>query len=118
MKSTRKLLPALLAAGAVLAGAAGISAATAADEAPSATPSTAGEHGWHHHRGPWHLLAKLGLSAAQKQQIKDIMTAAHPQMQSLREQMHAQQAEVRAQVFKVLTPAQQEQLATLEAGAR
>jgi hypothetical protein len=81
------------------------------------------------------------------------MTAAHPQMQSLHEQMHAnalklqqtqptdpnyssiasqvsqthgslaaqmmtQQAEVRAQVFKVLTPAQQTQLAALEAQMR
>ena len=78
------------------------------------------------------------------------MTAAHPQMQSLHEQMHAnmlklqqtkptdpnyasiasqvsqthgslsaqmltQHAEVRAQVFKVLTPAQQAQLGALEA---
>ena len=149
MKSTRKLLPALLAAGAALAGAAGISAATSADEAPSPTPPAAGEHGWHHHRGPWHLLAKLGLSAAQKQQVKEIFAVARPQMQSLHEQMHAnmqklrqtqptdpnyssiasqasqthgslaaqamtQKAELRAQVFKVLTPAQQAQLATLE----
>jgi Spy/CpxP family protein refolding chaperone len=96
------------------------------------------------------LLNKLNLSAAQKQQIKDIMTAAHPQMQSLHEQMRAnslklrqtqpsdpnyasvvsqvsqtqgslaaqrvtQRADVRAQVFKVLTPPQQAELATLEA---
>ena len=96
------------------------------------------------------MLGKLDLNAAQKQQIKDIMTAAHPQMQSLHEQMQAnsqklrqtqptdpnyasiasqvsqthgslaaqmmtQRADVRAQVFKVLTPAQQAQLTTLEA---
>ena len=96
------------------------------------------------------LLHKLGLNAAQKQQIKAIMTAARPQMQSLHEQMQAnsaklrqtpptdpnyasvasqvsqthgslsaqmmtQRADIRAQVFKVLTPAQQGQLATLEA---
>jgi Spy/CpxP family protein refolding chaperone len=150
MKSIRKLLPALLAAGAVLAGAAGMSAAIAADEATSAAPPAPGAHGWHHHRGPWHLLAKLGLSAEQKEQIKGIFTAARPQMQSLHEQMRAnmqklhqtqptdpnytsiasqvsqthgslaaqsltQRAEVRAQVFKLLTPAQQTQLATLEA---
>ena len=101
----------------------------------------------------WHLLGKLGLSAAQKQQIKDIMAAAHPQMQSLHEQMRAnslkmrqvrptdpnyanvvsltsqthgtlsaqmmaQRADLRAQVFKVLTPEQQTQLATLEAQSR
>ena len=96
------------------------------------------------------LLHKLGLNAAQKQQIKAIMTAARPQMQSVHEQMQAnsaklrqtpptdpnyasvasqvsqthgslsaqmmtQRADIRAQVFKVLTPAQQGQLATLEA---
>jgi Spy/CpxP family protein refolding chaperone len=92
------------------------------------------------------------LSAAQKQQIKDIMAAAHPQMQSLHSQMRAnslklkqtpptdpnyaniasltsqthgtlsaqmmaQRADLRAQVFKVLTPEQQTQLAALEAQA-
>jgi Spy/CpxP family protein refolding chaperone len=117
MKSIRHLLTmTLLSAGAVLTAATGMSIARAADDAAATAPPAA--QGWHHHRGPWHLLAQLGLNATQKQQIKDIMTAAHPQMRSLREQMHAQQAEVRAQVFKVLTPAQQEQLAALEAGAR
>ena len=153
MKSIRNLLTAtLLTAGAALTAATSMSIASAADEAPAATqpPAPPGPHEWHHHRGPWHLLSKLNLSAAQKQQVKDIMTAAHPQMQSLHEQMHAnmlklqqtkptdanytsivsqvsqthgslsaqmltQHAEVRAQVFKVLTPAQQTQLATLEA---
>jgi len=149
MKSIRHLLTAaLLTAGALLTAATGMSAANAADEAAGAPPP--GASGWHHHGGPWHLLSKLDLNAAQKQQIKSIMTAAHPQMQSLHEQMHAnmlklqqtkptdpnyssivsqasqthgslsaqmltQHAEVRAQVFKVLTPAQQTQLATLEA---
>jgi len=96
------------------------------------------------------MLGKLGLSDAQKQQIKGIMTAARPQMQSLHEQMRSnslklrqtqpsdpnyasiasqvsqthgslsaqamtQRAELRAQIFKVLTPAQQIQLAALEA---
>jgi protein CpxP len=148
MKSIRNVLWAtLLAAGAALT-AAGSGVAAAADDA--AAPPPPGASGWHHGGGPWHLLGKLGLSAAQKQQIKDIMAAAHPQMQSLHEQMRAntlklqqtkptdpnytsiasqvsqthgslaaqavtQHAEVRAQVFKVLTPAQQEQLATLEA---
>jgi periplasmic protein CpxP/Spy len=156
MKSIRKLLwPTLLAAGAVLTAAAGLSVASAADA--SATPPPApGAHDWHHHRGgPWHLLGKLNLSADQKQQVKDIMTAARPQMQSLHEQMHAnmlklqqtkptdpnyssvasqvsqthgalaaqaltQHAEMRAQIFKILTPEQQTELATLEAqmGAR
>jgi Spy/CpxP family protein refolding chaperone len=149
MKSIRNLLlPTLLTAATALS-AAGMSAASAADEAVAPTAA----HGWHHHGGPWHLLGKLDLSAAQKQQIKDIMAAAHPQMQSLHEQMQAnmqklqqtpptdpnysniasqvgqthgslaaqaltQHAEVRAQVFKVLTPAQQTQLATLEAQMR
>jgi protein CpxP len=148
MKSIRKLLWASLLAGAAVLGAAGVSVAGAADDAMTTAPP--GAHGWHHHGGPWHLLGKLDLSAAQKQQVKDIMTAAHPQMQSLHEQMRAnslklrqtqptdpnyasiasqvsqthgslaaqmmtQQADVRAQVFKVLTPAQQTQLAALEA---
>ena len=151
MKSIRNLLwPTLLTAGAALTAAAGMSAASAADEATA--PQTAAQ-GWHHHGGPWHLLNKLNLSASQKQQIKDIMTTAHPQMQSLHEQMQAnmqklqqtaptdpnyssiasqvgqthgslaaqaltQRAEVRAQVFKVLTPAQQSQLTALEAEMR
>ena len=150
MKSIRNLLwPTLLTAGAALTAAAGMSAASAADEATA--PRTA--QGWHHHGGPWHLLSKLNLSASQKQQIKDIMTTAHPQMQSLHEQMRAnmqklqqtaptdpnyssiasqvgqthgslaaqaftQRAELRAQVFKVLTPAQQSQLTALEAEMR
>lgn len=153
MKSIRNVLMAsLLASGTLLTAAAGISMAGAADDASVTPPPPgpgAGPHGWHHH-GPWHLLGKLGLSAAQQASIKAIMTAAHPQMQSLHEQMHAnmlklhqtqptdpnyssiaaqvsqthgslsaqmmtQQAEVRAQVFKVLTPAQQTQLAALEA---
>ena len=149
MKSIRNLLTAtLLTAGALLTAATGVTAASAAEEAAGAPPP--GNPGWHHHGGPWHLLSKLDLNAAQKQQIKSIMTAAHPQMQSLHEQMHAnmlklqqtkptdpnyativsqvsqthgslseqmltQHAEVRAQVFKVLTPAQQAQLTTLEA---
>jgi protein CpxP len=149
MKSIRNLLTAtLLTAGVLLTAATGVSAASAADAAAGAPPP--GNPGRHHHGGPWHLLSKLDLNAAQKQQIKSIMTAAHPQMESLHEQMHAnmlklqqtkptdpnyasivsqasqthgslsaqmltQHAEVRAQVFKVLTPAQQTQLATLEA---
>jgi Spy/CpxP family protein refolding chaperone len=128
-----------------------MSLASAADEAPTTQPpAPPGPHEWHHHEGPWHLLGKLGLNDAQKQQIKEIMTAARPQMQTLHEQMRAnsvklrqtlptdpsyasvvsqvsqtegslaaqmmtQRADVRAQVFKVLTPAQQGQLATLEA---
>ncbi len=151
MKSIRNLWTAtLLTAGALLTAAAGTSIASAADDATSAQPPPPGPAGRHHHGGAWRLLGKLDLNAAQKQQIKDIMTAAHPQMQSLHEQMQAnsqklrqtqptdpnyasivsqasqthgtlsaqmltQRAEVRAQVFKVLTPAQQTQLAALEA---
>lgn len=147
MKSTRNFLTAtLLAAGAVMT-AAGLSTAAAAD---SATPPPPGAQGWHHHRGPWHMLGKLGLSDAQKQQIKGIMAAARPQMQTLHEQMRSnslklrqtqpsdpnyasivsevsqahgslsaqamtQRAQLRARIFKVLTPAQQTQLAALEA---
>ncbi len=148
MKSIRSVLTAtLLAAGAVLTAAAGMSIANAAEET-AATPPPPGPHAWNH-RGPGHLLSKLDLSTEQKQQIKAIMASAHPQMQSVHEQIRAnslklsqtkptdpnyasiaaaasqthgslsaqmmsQRAEVRAQVFKVLTPAQQTQLATLE----
>jgi Spy/CpxP family protein refolding chaperone len=151
MKSIRNLLTAtLLTAGAVLTAATSMSIASAADEATTTPPAAPGPHGWHHGRGPWHLLGKLGLSATQKQQVKDIMAAARPQMQSLHEQMQAnslilrqtqptdpnyagiaskvsqthgslsaqmmtQHADVRAQVFNVLTPAQRTQLAALEA---
>jgi periplasmic protein CpxP/Spy len=152
MKSIRNLLTAtLVTAGAVVTAAAGTSIASAADAATTTQPSpTQGPHERHHHGGPGRLFSKLGLNAAQKQQIKEIMTAARPQRQSLHEQMRAnfaklrqtaptdpnyasivsqvsqtqgslagqmvtQRADVRAQVFKVLTPAQQAQLATLEA---
>ncbi len=155
MKSIRNMLSAtLLAAGAVLVAASSMSMATAADVSTTPpAPAAPGPHGWHHHRGSGHLLGKLGLSDAQKQQIKDIMTAARPQMQSLHEQMRAnslklqqtlptdpnyssiasqvsqthgsltaqgmtRRAEVRAQVFMVLTPAQQTQLTALEAQMR
>ena len=151
MKSIRKLLTAtLMTAGAVLTAAAGMSVARAADDAATPQPPPPGGHEGHHHGGPWRLLGKLGLNAAQKQQVKEIMTAARPQMQNLHQQMQAnsvklrqtlptdpnyasvvsqasqtegslaaqmmtQRADVRAQVFKILTPAQQGQLATLEA---
>jgi protein CpxP len=150
MKSIRNLLTAtLMTAGVVLTAAIGMSTASAADEATTAQPPP-GAHERHHHGGPWRMLGKLGLNAAQKQQIKEIMTAARPQMQSLHEQKQAnsaklrqtaptdpnyasvvsqvsqtegslaaqmmtQRADVRAKVFKILTPAQQGQLATLEA---
>jgi Spy/CpxP family protein refolding chaperone len=150
MKSIRNWLTATLTAGALLA-ATGMSFASAEDEATATQPPPPpGNPGRHHQGEPWHLLGKLDLNAAQKQQIKEIMTAARPQMQSLREQMQAnslklwqtqpsdpnyagiasqvsqthgslaaqmmmQRADVRAQVFKILTPAQQGQLATLEA---
>jgi Spy/CpxP family protein refolding chaperone len=161
MKSIRNVLAAtLVSAGALLAAVSGMSVAGAADVSTATAPpgepggpGAPGAHGWRHHGGPGHLLSKLGLSDAQKQQIKGIMTAAHPQMQSLHEQMRAnslkleqtlptdpnyssiasqvsqthgslvaqgmtQRAELRAQVFKVLTPAQQTQLTALEAQAR
>ena len=148
MKAIRNVLTAsLLMAGAVLTAAAAMSVASAAEQAAATQPPPGAEE--RNHR-PWHLLGKLDLSAAQKQQIKDILDAARPQMRSLHQQlqanalilrqtqptdpnyaniasqasqthgsltaqMMAQRAEMRAQVFKVLTPAQQTQLAALEA---
>jgi periplasmic protein CpxP/Spy len=151
MNSIRNLLTATLVTSGAVLTAAGMSLASAADEAPTTQPpAPPGPHEWHHHEGPWHLLGKLGLNAAQKLEIKEIMTAARPHMQTLHEQMRSnsvklrqtlptdpsyagvvsqvsqtegslaaqmmtERAQVRAQVFKVLTPAQQTQLATLEA---
>ena len=153
MNSIRNLLPAgLLAAGALLTAAAGISIAAAADEATPATPATpaaAGPHRWHHH-GHGFLLSKLNLSAEQQASVKTIMANAGPQMKSIHQEMRnnslklrqtqpsdanypnvvaqvtqangslhsqmiTQREAVRAQIFKVLTPAQQTQLAALEA---
>jgi protein CpxP len=154
MKSNRNLLAGtVLAAGALMATAAGISIATAADEPTTAAPSAPaapGPHGWHHRHGAFHLLSKLNLSAEQQASIKTIMANAAPQMKSIHQEMRAnslklsqtqptdanypsvvsqvtqangslhsqmitQREAVRAQVFKVLTPAQQTQLAALKA---
>jgi periplasmic protein CpxP/Spy len=154
MKSNRNLLAGtVLAAGALVATAAGISIATAADEpttAAPAAPAAPGPHGWHHHHGAGRLLSKLNLSPEQQASIKTIMANAAPQMKSIHQEMRAnslklsqtqptdanypnvvsqvtqangslhsqmitQREAVRAQVFKVLTPAQQTQLATLKA---
>ena len=151
MKSIRNLLAGtVLAAGALVTTAAGISIATAAAEATTAAPAAPGPHGWHHHHGAFHLLSKLDLSAEQQASIKTIMANAGPQMKSIRQEMRAnsqklsqtqptdanyanvvsqvtqangslhsqmitQREAVRAQIFKVLTPAQQTQLAALKA---
>ena len=150
MNSNRNLLQAgLLAAGALLTAAAGISIATAADEATPATPAAAGPHRWHHH-GHGFLLSKLNLTAEQKAAVKTILTNAGPQMKSIHQEMRSnslklrqtqpsdgnyanvvaqvtqangslhsqmisQREAVRAQIFKVLTPEQQTQLAALQA---
>ena len=140
MKSVRNIITAtLLTTGAMFAAG-----------ATTGTHPPPGAEGGHHHRGEGRLLSQLGLSEQQRVQIKAIMSAAHPEMQSLHEQMHAnlltlrntkpsdpnyasivsqasqthgslsaqamaQHAQVRAQIFRVLTPAQQTQLAALEA---
>ena len=151
MKSNRNLLVGILAAGALVTTAAGISIATAADDAttaPAAAPG--GPHGWHHHHGAGNLYSKLNLSAEQQASIKTIMANAGPQLKSIHQEMRAnslklsqtqptdasyaavvsqvtqangslhsqmitQREAVRAQIFKVLTPAQQTQLAALKA---
>ena len=151
MKSNRNLLAGiLLAAGALATTAAGISTATAADEATTAAPAAPGPHGWHHHHRAFQMLSKLNLSAEQKASIKTIMANAGPQMKSIHQEMRAnslklsqtqptdanypsvvaqvtqangslhsqmitQREAMRAQIFKVLTPAQQTQLAALKA---
>jgi Spy/CpxP family protein refolding chaperone len=89
MKSIRNLLAGtVLATGALLAAGATISIATAADEATTTPPAPGGPHGgWHHHGGPMHLYSQLGLSDAQKAQIKTIFQSAGPQMKTIHEQM-------------------------------
>jgi periplasmic protein CpxP/Spy len=154
MKSIRNVLTAaLITAAAMSMAAADTSNASEAGEAPASQPAPPGSAERSHRDGPWHLLGKLGLSDQQKQQIKEIMAAQHPEMESLREQMHAnsakleqvqptdpsyagiaaqvsqihgslsaqmmlRHADLRAQVFQALTPAQQARLATLEAETR
>ena len=154
MKSNRKLLAgSILAAGALLTAAAGISIATAADATTPAAPAAQGPHGgWHHHHhhGAGMMLSKLNLTPEQQASVKTIMANAGPQMKSIFQEMHAnslklrqtqptdanyaavvsqvtqangslhsqmitQREAVRAQIFKVLTPAQQTQLVTLQA---
>ena len=100
MKSNRNLLAgAVLAAGALVTTAAGISIATAADEpttAAPAAPAAPGPHGWHHHHGAGHLLSKLNLSAEQKASIKTIMANAGPQMKSIGQEMRANSQKLHA----------------------
>src|ERR1700710_2110647 len=77
-----------LTAGALLSAGALYSVASAADT-PTAAPTAPGaHHGWHHHRGHrgGFMYAKLGLTDAQKSQIKSLHQAARPQMQTLFEQ--------------------------------
>lgn len=110
-------------------------------------------HAWHGHHGMamgGHMYAKLGLSDAQRTQIKEMrrqsFTQAKPQMQALRQAREAfasatpgtaayqtaasnmaeaeadaartratSRADLRAQIYQVLTPAQRSQLASLQA---
>ena len=94
MKSIRKVVAGtVLAGGALVAAAAGLSIASAADTTPPSTTAPAGGPHWgwhgHHHFGPGRLLHKLNLTDEQKASIKSIMTAAKPQMQSLGAQARA-----------------------------
>jgi periplasmic protein CpxP/Spy len=153
MKSNRTWLAAgMLAAGALIAGAAGTSIAAQDDTA--AAPGARGLHGGHQgHDGLGKLLAQLNLTAQQQASVKAILANAQPQMKTLHEELRAnrqklqqtqpndpnyanvvaqvtqdngalhsqmitQHESVRAQVFKVLTPAQQQQLAALQAQAQ
>jgi Spy/CpxP family protein refolding chaperone len=93
MKSNRNLLAgSLLAAGTLMAAAAGISIATAADTvapAAPAAPAAPGPHAWHHHHGTGRLLAKLNLTPQQQAAVKTIMANAGPQMKSIHQEMRA-----------------------------
>ena len=97
MNSIRKLLAGTsLAAGALLTAAAqAFRIASAADD-DRADRRAGGPHGWHHHHGPDGICyRKLGLTDAQKAQIKTIMQAAGPQMKSLHQQMRANSLKLR-----------------------
>jgi Spy/CpxP family protein refolding chaperone len=50
------------------------SASASASESPSASPETAGHHGWGHHHGFGELLKQLNLTDAQKQQVKQFFS--------------------------------------------
>ena len=155
MKSTRMFVTAAVAAGAALVAAAlPATLAGAQDTAAVAAPPAGGPHhgGPGHEFGPMHLYHQLGLSTEQQAEIKSILTAARPAMQSLQEQeranegklrktspddpnyasvsaevsqthgnlasqVSAERAEVRAQIYALLTPAQKTQLTALEAKA-
>src|ERR1700730_9885568 len=96
MNSIRNLLTATLVTSGAVLTAAGMSLASAADEATTTQPpAPQGPPERHHHERPWRLLGKLGLSAAQKQQIKEIIAAARPHMQTLHEQMRVNAVKLR-----------------------
>ena len=87
-----------LTAGALLSAGALYTVASAADT-PAAAPTAPGtQQGWHHHRGHHggFMYAKLGLTDAQKSQIKSLHQAAKPQMKTLFEQMHTNSAKLKA----------------------
>jgi len=88
MTSNRKRVTAgLLACGALLTVAAGISITSAQSTTPTTTTAAppAGPHG----HGPWGIYGKLNLTSEQQASIKAIFTAAKPQMQSLHAQAKA-----------------------------
>ncbi len=101
MNSIRNLLAGTaLAAGALLSAGAVFSLASAADTTagpaapPAGGPQPGGPHGWHHHHHPW-FLRELNLTDAQKASIKTIMQTNGQQMQSLHEQLHANDLKLR-----------------------
>jgi protein CpxP len=92
MKSIRNVLAgSLLTGAAVVAASAALSIASAAQTDTPPTAPAAGGHWHHHHGGPWHLYSKLGLTPEQQASIKSIMASAKPQMQTMHQQMQANQ---------------------------
>ena len=83
MKSTRNRLTGVLASAALAQTPAAAQDPGAATGAASATTSPQAARG----RGLGHLYARLGLTTEQKESVEAIMTAARPQMKTLREQM-------------------------------
>jgi Spy/CpxP family protein refolding chaperone len=97
MKSIRNWLAGtVLTAGALVSAGAVLSVANAADTTPSAAPAAGDHPDWKHHghhRGGF-MYARLGLTDAQKAQIKTLHQQSEPQMKTLFQQMRGNSAKL------------------------
>ena len=123
----RKFILILLGCGAGLFMAVGVQAQSAAPAAsPACSPGAwGGHHGFRRHAMYMHALKALDLSTQQQTEVKSIVEATHTQVQSVRantsltpEQKFTQFKTARQaaknQIVGLLTPAQQQRLATMK----